>query len=90
MPAAAGCRSEADILRALDDGTLKEASLDVFEKEPLAGDEPALDASARLRHARTPPRPPTRAISVPPMLEQMDRFERGEPLQNLVDRSAGY
>ena len=27
---------------------------------------------------------------VPPMLRQMDAFERGEPLQNLVDRAANY
>ena len=31
---------EADILRALEDGTLKEASLDVFEIEPLPKTSP--------------------------------------------------
>jgi glyoxylate/hydroxypyruvate reductase A len=27
---------------------------------------------------------------VPIMLQQMSALERGEPLQNLVDRNAGY
>ena len=33
-------QNDADILRALDDGTLKEASLDVFETEPLPRTSP--------------------------------------------------
>src|SRR5690606_15348194 len=33
-------QKEVDILRALDDGTLKEASLDVFETEPLPSSSP--------------------------------------------------
>jgi glyoxylate/hydroxypyruvate reductase A len=27
---------------------------------------------------------------IAPMVEQIDAFERGEPLLNLVDRKAGY
>ncbi|MFN3766667.1 MAG: 2-hydroxyacid dehydrogenase [Aliihoeflea sp.] len=82
-------QKEADILRALDDGTLKEASLDVFETEPLATTSPLWT------HPRVFLTPHAAATSdarhlVPLMLEQMDRFERGDPLQHLVDRSAGY
>lgn len=82
-------QKEADILRALDDGTLKEASLDVFEAEPLATTSPLWT------HPRVFVTPHAAATSdarhlVPLMLEQMDRFERGEPLQHLVDRKAGY
>ncbi|MGD9914193.1 MAG: 2-hydroxyacid dehydrogenase [Rhizobiaceae bacterium] len=82
-------QKDADILRALDDGTLKEASLDVFEVEPLP------EASPLWEHPRVFVTPHAAAASDPnhlvkPMLAQMAAFERGEPLQNVVDRDAGY
>ncbi len=82
-------QKEADILRALDDGTLKEASLDVFETEPLPPE------SQLWTHPRVFVTPHAAADSdpvhlVPTMLAQMSRFERGEPLQHVVDREAGY
>ena len=80
---------DADILRALEDGTLKEASLDVFEVEPLPRISPLW------AHPRVFVTPHAAATSDPahlaaPMLEQMDAYERGEPLHNLVNREAGY
>lgn len=80
---------DADILRALDDGTLKEASLDVFEVEPLPKTSPMWN------HPKVFVTPHAAATSdpthlVPPMLRQMDAFERGDPLENVVDRAAGY
>jgi len=82
-------QSDADIARALEDGTLKEASLDVFEAEPLP------KTSQLWNHPRVFVTPHAAATSDPnhlvkPMLEQMDAFERGEPLQNVVDVEAGY
>lgn len=84
-----GLQTEADILRALDDGTLHEASLDVFETEPLPAESPLW------RHPRVFITPHAAAESdprhlVPPMLDQMDAHDRGEPLKNLADRKAGY
>jgi glyoxylate/hydroxypyruvate reductase A len=82
-------QKDADIVRALDDGTLKEASLDVFEVEPLPKTSPLW------KHPKVFITPHASATSDPahlvkPMLDQMSAFERGEPLQYLVDREAGY
>lgn len=82
-------QKDADILRSLDDGTLKEASLDVFEVEPLPKTSPLWS------HPKVFVTPHAAATSdpnhlVPLMLSQMTAFERGEPLQNLVNRKEGY
>ncbi|ESW85629.1 glyoxylate/hydroxypyruvate reductase A [Mesorhizobium sp. M0074] len=82
-------QKDADILRALDDGTLKEASLDVFEVEPLPKTSPLWS------HPKVFVTPHAAATSdpvhlAPIMLRQMDAFESGEPLENVVDRDAGY
>ncbi len=82
-------QKDADIVRALDDGTLKEASLDVFEVEPLPKTSPLWS------HPKVFVTPHAAATSdpahlAPIMLRQMAAFERGEKLDNLVDREAGY
>lgn len=82
-------QKDDDILRALEDGTLKEASLDVFEVEPLPR------TSGLWAHPKVFVTPHAAATSDPnhlvgPMLAQMEAHDRGEPLQNVVDRMAGY
>ncbi|MXN66411.1 glyoxylate/hydroxypyruvate reductase A [Stappia sp. GBMRC 2046] len=80
---------EGDIVRALTDGTLKAASLDVFETEPLASDSPLWN----LPNAIITPH--IAADSDPAALStyvagQIRAFEAGKPLENLVDLKAGY
>jgi glyoxylate/hydroxypyruvate reductase A len=84
-----GLQVEADILAALDSGALKGASLDVFEREPLPPD------SRLWAHPAVYVSPHNAATSTPDAIltavaRQIEAFERGEPLQNLVDRRRGY
>ncbi len=79
----------ADIVLAIETGILGGASLDVFAIEPLAADDPlwGLDNVIITPHdsAVSDERALMRHVE-----EQIARFERGEPLQHLVDRSLGY
>jgi glyoxylate/hydroxypyruvate reductase A len=84
-----GTQVEADIAAALRDGTLVGASLDVFEAEPLSPESPlwAFDNVAITPHvaAVSEASALTRQIA-----EQIEAFERGEPLRNRVDPERGY
>jgi glyoxylate/hydroxypyruvate reductase len=84
-----GLQNEDDILAALNDGRLSGVSLDVFQQEPLQQD------SAFWTHPKVLLTPHAAAASDPnalvmPIVNQMAAFERGEALQNLVDRKHQY
>jgi glyoxylate/hydroxypyruvate reductase A len=84
-----GVQVDADILAALDEGALSWATLDVFPQEPLPQD------SLLWSHPRVTLTPHVAGDISPiafveQLFEQVDRFERGEPLQNAVDRKRGY
>jgi glyoxylate/hydroxypyruvate reductase len=84
-----GLQVEADILATLDSGTLKGASLDVFEREPLPED------SRLWAHPAVYISPHNAAISSPKAIaalvaRQIEAHERGEPLAHVVDRRRGY
>ncbi len=84
-----GHQREADIVRALADGTLGAASLDVFEVEPLPADSPLWDIETCYIT------PHIAAISdeasgVRYFSRILQDHEAGKPLINVVDRSRGY
>jgi glyoxylate/hydroxypyruvate reductase A len=84
-----GLQVEADILAALDAGTLRAATLDVFETEPLP-------AESRLwSHPAVTVTPHNAAMSEPEAVAsliaaQIRRMEAGEPLEHVVDPARGY
>ncbi len=84
-----GEQVEADILRALDDGTLGGASLDVFEQEPLPAESPLWGHPKAYITPHNAASSDPRAL-VANILRQIENFERGKPLENLVDRKLGY
>jgi glyoxylate/hydroxypyruvate reductase A len=80
---------DADIVSALDEGALAAATLDVFAVEPLPAESPLWS------HPNITITPHNAAESDPGalvagVLDQIARFERGEPLQNVIDRRLGY
>ena len=80
---------DADILAALDEGSLAGATLDVFATEPLPATSPFWT------HPKVTVTPHNAAASDPRalvanVLRQIDRFEAGLPLEHVVDRAVGY
>jgi glyoxylate/hydroxypyruvate reductase A len=84
-----GLQNEADILTCLDDGTLGAVSLDVFAAEPLAADSPFWT------HPKVVLTPHNAADTDPDAISkyvaaQIERFEAGRALENVVDPARGY
>ena len=84
-----GLQNEADILACLNDGTLGAASLDVFAEEPLPADSPFWT------HPKVVLTPHNAADTDPDEISkyvarQIERFEAGAALENVVDPSRGY
>jgi len=84
-----GLQNEIDLLACLDDGTLGAASLDVFSQEPLPAD------SRFWTHPRVVLTPHNAAYTDPDEISkyvarQIERFEAGGKLENVVDRERGY
>ena len=79
----------ADLVRALDEGSLSGAILDVTDPEPLPPDHPLWSHPrvAITPHVAAQTRPES---AVEAVLENLRRHRRGEPLTGLVDRTRGY
>jgi glyoxylate/hydroxypyruvate reductase A len=84
-----GLQAESDLLQSLDDGTLGAASLDVFATEPLPPD------SRFWTHPKVILTPHNAADTDPDEIskyvaQQIERFEAGGALDNVVDPARGY
>lgn len=82
---------EAALVRALQEKRIRGAVLDVFEHEPL----PAGHAFYRLDNVLLSPHCADHTAgwldqSMELFLHNFERFRKGEPLRNLVDKRAGY
>jgi phosphoglycerate dehydrogenase-like enzyme len=79
----------ADVLRS---GRLRGAVLDVFREEPLASGSPLWELRSALLTPHISPVSPgrfwPRALDV--FIENWRRYDRNEPLRNLVNKQAGY
>ena len=80
---------EQDIVEAIKDGTLKGASLDVFETEPLPSSSPLWGIDQVLMTPHSAADSDVGALFAH-VERQIERFESGHPLEHLVERSTGY
>jgi phosphoglycerate dehydrogenase-like enzyme len=86
-----GLVDEPAVIEALREGALGGAALDVFNGEPLGAGSPLWDVPNLLITPHTAGFSPDhwdRAVDL--FADNLRRFERGEPLLNVVDKSAGY
>ena len=82
---------EAALIRALESGRIKGAALDVFEHEPLAAGHPLYRLENVLLSPHCADRTPgwiERAVQK--FVDNFHHFYKGEPLENVVDKTAGY
>jgi glyoxylate/hydroxypyruvate reductase A len=84
-----GLQNEVDIMGCLDDGTLGAVSLDVFANEPLPADSPFWT------HPKAVLTPHNAADTDPDAIskyvaDQIERFEAGGRLENVVNFGRGY
>lgn len=80
---------EEDLLEMVNSGHLSGASLDVFRQEPLPEDHPFWqhDKIKVTPHIASVTNPET---VVPQILENYERMQEGEKLENVVDREKEY
>ncbi|HEV2689460.1 MAG TPA: D-2-hydroxyacid dehydrogenase, partial [Bryobacteraceae bacterium] len=82
---------ESALIAALSENRIKGAALDVFDKEPLPDGHPFY----RLENVLLSPHSADHTAGWPELAMQVfvdnfQRFRRGEPLLNVVDKKAGY
>jgi len=86
-----GTVDQEALIRALNEGWIAGAGLDVFETEPLQEDSPlwSMDNAILTYHyAGSNPHYTERAMAI--FLDNLCRYKSGEPMRNVVDKKLGY
>ena len=82
---------EAALVRALAEGRIRGAALDVFETEPLPSGHPLYGLENVLVSPHCADNTPGwLEAAMRAFLHNLDRFRRGERLENVVDKTLGY
>ena len=84
---------EAALVRALQNQQVAGAALDVFEEEPLPASSPLWDMENVLISPHCTDRtedPDWLDLSMQFFVENFRRYQKGEALENVVDKKAGY
>ncbi len=82
---------ESALIRALQEEWIAGAGLDVFEREPLPSDSPLWDMRNVVitpHFAGMTPHYSDRVIEI--FCDNLRRYQRGEPLRNVVDKQLAY
>ena len=82
---------EAVLIRALQEGWIAGAGLDVFEKEPLPSDSALWEMKNVIitaHYAGSTPRYMERLLDI--FIENLSRYQSGDTLVNVVDKELGY
>lgn len=83
--------NEEAMIKALSRGRIKGAALDVFDREPLPADHPFYKLENVLLSPHCADHTPDWLDNAMKFfIEQYERFRKGEPLLNVVDKALGY
>jgi phosphoglycerate dehydrogenase-like enzyme len=83
--------NEGALVRALSEGRIKGAALDVFDQEPLPSGHPFYPLENVLLSPHCADNTPDWLDqSMQLFIEQFERFRKGEPLLNVVNKKLGY
>ena len=84
---------ESALTRALLERRIAGAALDVFEQEPLPADSPLWGMENVLvspHSADNTVAPDSLQLTIDFFVQNLRRYRNGEPLENVVDKQAGY
>jgi phosphoglycerate dehydrogenase-like enzyme len=86
-----GTVDEPALIQALQNGQIAGAGLDVFASEPLPSDSPLWNMPNVIitsHYSGITPHYHERAMDI--FIDNLERYVKGEPLRNVVDKQRGY